>query len=84
MGEATNRGDQAEAACQQLNSIFAVSSVDAAKLYYALFQRQMAESPQRRLEVAVIYSYGANEEETDGILNGGTRRILLRWIQSLP
>lgn len=51
------------------NSIFAVSSVDAAKLYYAEFQRQMAEDPQRRLKVAVIYSYGANEEETDGILD---------------
>ena len=51
------------------NSIFAVSSVDAAKLYYAEFQRQMAENPQRRLKIAVIYSYGANEEETDGILD---------------
>ena len=51
------------------NSIFAVSSVDAAKLYYAEFQRQMAENPQRKLKIAVIYSYGANEEETDGILD---------------
>lgn len=51
------------------NSIFAVSSVDAAKLYSAEFQRQMAENPQKRLKVAVIYSYGANEEETDGILD---------------
>ncbi len=51
------------------NSIFAVSSVDAAKLYYAEFQRQMAENPQKRLKVAVIYSYGANEEKTDGILD---------------
>lgn len=51
------------------NSIFAVSSVEAAKLYYAEFQRQMAETPQRRLKVALIYSYGANEEETDGILD---------------
>lgn len=51
------------------NSIFAVSSVDAAKLYYAEFQRQMAENPQKRLKVAVISSYGANEEETDGILD---------------
>ena len=51
------------------NSIFAVSSVDAAKLYYAEFQRQMAENPQKRLKVAAIYSYGANEEETDGILD---------------
>lgn len=51
------------------NSIFAVSSVEAAKLYYAEFKRQMAEYPQRRLKVALIYSYGANEEETDGILD---------------
>lgn len=51
------------------NSIFAVSSVDAAKLYYTEFQRQMEKNPQRRLKVAVIYSYGANEEEADGILD---------------
>lgn len=51
------------------NSIFAVSGVDAAKLYYAEFRRQMAENPRRRLKAAVIYSYGANEEETDGILD---------------
>ncbi len=51
------------------NSIFAVSSVESAKLYYAEFQRQMAETPQRRLKVALIYSYGANEAETDGILD---------------
>lgn len=51
------------------NSIFAVSSVEAAKLYYTEFKRQMAETPQRRLKVALIYSYGANEEETDGILD---------------
>ena len=51
------------------NSIFAVSSVDAAKLYYMEFQRQMEKNPQRKLKVAVIYSYGANEEEADGILD---------------
>ena len=51
------------------NSIFAVSSVDAAKLYYTEFKRQMEEAPQKRLKIAVIYSYGANEEETDGILD---------------
>lgn len=51
------------------NSIFAVSSVEAAKLYYAEFKRQMAEAPQRRLKIALIYSYGANEAETDGILD---------------
>lgn len=51
------------------NSIFAVSSVEAAKLYYAEFMRQMEESPQKRLKIAVIYSYGANQEETEGILD---------------
>ena len=51
------------------NSIFAVSSVDAAKLYYTEFQRQMEKNPRRKLKVAIIYSYGANEEEADGILD---------------
>ena len=51
------------------NSIFAVSSVDAARLYYSEFKKQMEDDPQKRLKVAVIYSYGANEDETDGILD---------------
>ncbi len=51
------------------NSIFAVSSVDAAKLYYAEFKRRMEADPTERLRFAVIYSYGANEEEADGILD---------------
>ena len=51
------------------NSIFAVSSVDAAKLYYAEFKRQMEADPTKKLRVAIIYSYGANEEEADGILD---------------
>ena len=51
------------------NSIFAVSSIQAAKLYYEEFQRQMENNPQKRLRVAVIYSYGATEEEADGILD---------------
>ena len=29
----------------------------------------MAEAPQRRLKIALIYSYGANEAETDGIFD---------------
>lgn len=51
------------------NSIFAVASVPMAKLYYDEFKRQMEENPAKRLKVAVIYSYGANEEESDGILD---------------
>ena len=51
------------------NSIFAVASVPMAKLYYQEFQRQMAADPRRKLRVATIFSYGANEEETEGILD---------------
>lgn len=51
------------------NSIFAVASVDAAKLYYEEFKKQMAADPTKKLKIAVIYSYGANEEESDGILD---------------
>ena len=51
------------------NSIFCVSSIPAAKLYYNEFKKQMAEQPLKKLNIALIYSYGANEEEGDGILN---------------
>ncbi len=47
------------------NSIFAVSSVHTAKLYYNEFKRQMAEHPEKSLRVATIFSYGANEAEDD-------------------
>lgn len=51
------------------NSIFAVASVDMAKLYYQEFKKQMAADPTKKLRIATIYSYGANEEEADGILD---------------
>ena len=51
------------------NSIFAVSSITAAKLYYEEFKRQMAADPSKKLRTALIFSYGANEEEADGILD---------------
>lgn len=48
------------------NSIFAVSSIDAAKLYYTEFQKQMKDFPEdRKLRVATIYSYGVNKAEND-------------------
>lgn len=50
------------------NSIFAVSSVEAAKLYYLEFQRQMKEHPEKALKIATIYSFAPNEEEEDGLL----------------
>ena len=51
------------------NSIFAVSSIDAAKLYYMEFKRQMAEHPEKALKIATIYSYGQNEEDPDGFID---------------
>lgn len=51
------------------NSILAVSSVQMAKLYYTEFKKQMEENPRQKLRIATIFSYGANEEETDGILD---------------
>ncbi|WP_288772682.1 type I restriction endonuclease subunit R [uncultured Megasphaera sp.] len=47
------------------NSIFAVASVPMAKLYYEEFKRQMAADPTKKLRIATIFSYGANEEESD-------------------
>ena len=51
------------------NSIFAVSSVDMAKLYYQEFKKQMAANPVKKLKIATIFSFAANEEEQDGIID---------------
>ncbi|MCC8020737.1 MAG: type I restriction endonuclease subunit R [Akkermansia sp.] len=51
------------------NSIFAVASVPVAMKYYRELQKQMAADPTKALRIAVIYSYGANEAEGDGILD---------------
>lgn len=46
------------------NSIFAVSSIATAKLYYSEFKRQMAQlPPDKRLRVATIFSYAPNEAD---------------------
>lgn len=45
------------------NSIFAVSSIDSAKLYYTEFQKQMKEHPDKKLKVATIYSYDPNGDD---------------------
>jgi len=46
------------------NSIFAVSSIPAAMLYYTEFKKQMKEMG-KPLNVATIFSFSANEEEAD-------------------
>ena len=51
------------------NAMFAVASIPMAKAYYNEFKKQQADLPEaQRLKIATIYSYGANEEEIDGIL----------------
>jgi type I restriction enzyme R subunit len=44
------------------NAMFAVSSVDAAKLYYESF-RNLQKDTDRPLKVATIFSFAANEEQ---------------------
>jgi len=44
------------------NAMFAVSSVDAAKLYYECF-RELQKTSDRPLKVATIFSFAANEEQ---------------------
>ena len=52
------------------NSIFAVSSIDVAKKYYAEFKKQLANMPSdKRLKVATIYSFGVNDEDADGMID---------------
>lgn len=55
------------------NALFAVESIPAARAYYTLFQEMQQDLPSdKRLSVATIYSYGANEavgvEDTNGFL----------------
>ena len=50
------------------NSIYAVASIDMAKAYYEEFQKQMEADAGKKLKVALIYSFGANEDSDDGIL----------------
>lgn len=52
------------------NSLFATASIEAAKRYYAEFARQDKGLPQaRRLKVGLIYSFAANEDDPDGLLD---------------
>ncbi|MBU5427853.1 type I restriction endonuclease subunit R [Tissierella pigra] len=47
------------------NAMFAVQSIEAAKLYYEEFTKQQATlQEEKRLKVATIYSFVANEEQS--------------------
>ena len=52
------------------NSIFAVSSIDVAKKYYLEFKKQLANQPSdKQLKIATIFSFGVNDEDTDGMID---------------
>ncbi len=76
IGEVASAGKGKEVKEQKLtqklagfNAMFAVASIPMAKAYYNEFKKQQALLPEaQRLKIATIYSYGANEEEIDGIL----------------
>ena len=49
------------------NAMFAVQSVDAAKMYYEEFKKQQTNLPEdKKLKVATIFSYAPNEERASG------------------
>ncbi len=51
-----------QVAAKGFNAMFAVSSVDAAKLYYESF-KHLQEGSDKPLKVATIFSFSANEEQ---------------------
>ena len=52
------------------NALFATASIEAAKIYYTRFGREQESVPEaQRLKVGIIYSYAANEEAPDGLLD---------------
>ncbi|MBQ9873335.1 MAG: type I restriction endonuclease subunit R [Thermoguttaceae bacterium] len=74
-GRAVDDATLEREAARGFNSIFAVSSIDAAIAYYREFKRQMAERPWLRLRIATIFSAApedgqgtARVEEEQGFL----------------
>ena len=51
-----------QAGSKGFNALFAVSSVEAAKLYYEAF-KQLQKDRDKPLKIATIYSFAANEEQ---------------------
>ncbi|PSM51952.1 type I restriction/modification system, restriction subunit [Campylobacter blaseri] len=64
----THRNEQYTVKLKRLNgfnAMFAVQSIEAAKLYYEEIVRQQQNLPEeKRLKVATIYSFAANEEQS--------------------
>ena len=56
--------DRKEKRLNGFNAMFAVQSVEAAKLYYEEFEKQQMDLPEdKKLKVASIFSFQANEEQ---------------------
>ena len=51
-----------QAGAKGFNAMFAVSNVDAAKLYYECF-RELQKTSDKPLKIATIFSFAANEEQ---------------------
>ena len=52
------------------NSMLATSSIDVLRGYYAEFKKQIEVlSENKKLKVAAIYSYGANDEDESGMVD---------------
>ncbi len=52
------------------NSIFAVSTIEMAKKYYAEFKKQLTGLPSdQQLKIATIYSFGVNDADADGVID---------------
>ncbi|WP_072342004.1 type I restriction endonuclease subunit R [Actinomyces urinae] len=51
------------------NALFATSSIEAARAYYGMFSKLQLHLPdEKKLKIGMIYSYGANDQPEDGII----------------
>lgn len=51
------------------NSLFATTSIEAAKRYYQVFREMQEGKPSdKRLRIALVYSFAPNEDQPDGLL----------------
>lgn len=75
VADSVRTGKRAEALREKkrvrgFNAIFATASIEAARRYYNHFQIQQQDlTPDRRLKVGVIFSYGANDAPDEDILD---------------
>ncbi|MFJ3473988.1 type I restriction endonuclease subunit R [Microbacterium maritypicum] len=75
VADSVRTGKRAEALREKkrvrgFNAIFATASTEAARRYYNHFQLQQQDlTPDRRLKVGIIFSYGANDAPDEDILD---------------